>query len=133
MIAFNHEKVSNHVGPILLWSWVAFTTLYTLLSFGYPFIQAQQLDAARQTGYAQGVNETSQRALQSFSGNVFQNGQNEGQQIVVNQLLQELSNQYDAGCTEAIPVTVGTGSVGILSSACLQILTASGSAEAVSN
>lgn len=129
MIAFNHDKVSNHIGPVVLWSWVAFTSLYTLLSFGYPFIQAQQINTARQEGYVQGVNETSQRALQSFSGNVFQNGQSEGQQLVVNQLLQELSKQYEGGCTEVVPVTVGTGSIGILSAACLQMLTASGTLE----
>lgn len=74
----------------------------------------------------QGANEATQRALQSFSGNVFQNGQSEGQQLVVTQLVQALSQQLDGGCKDVVPVTIGTGSIGILSTACLQQLTASG-------
>lgn len=84
------------------------------------------MESARQTGYIQGANETAQQALQSFSGNVFQNGQNQGQQIMVNQLVQELTKQFEGGCTETVPVTIGTGSIGILSAACFQSLTASG-------
>lgn len=126
MITFNREKVALHAGPVVLWTWIAFTSFYTLLSFGYPYIQATQLESARQTGYIQGANEATQRALQSFSGNVFQNGQNEGQQLVVTQLVQALSQQLDGGCKDVVPVTIGTGSIGILSTACLQQLTASG-------
>jgi hypothetical protein len=110
-----------------LWTWIAFATFYTLLSFAYPFIQAKQLESARQTGYIQGANETTQAALQSFSGNVLQNGQAQGQQLVVNQLVQALTQQFEAGCKEPVPVPVGTGSIGILSTACYQSLTASGS------
>jgi hypothetical protein len=72
---FQREKLALHAGPVVLWTWIAFATFYTLLSFAYPFIQAKQLESARQTGYIQGANETTQAALQSFSGNVLQNGQ----------------------------------------------------------
>lgn len=106
MITFNREKVALHAGPVVLWTWVAFTSLYTFLSFAYPFIQAKEIESARQSGYIQGANETAQQALQSFSGNVFQNGQSQGQQLVVNQLLQALSSQFDGGCKEVIPVPV---------------------------
>ncbi|MFZ2255366.1 MAG: hypothetical protein WAW59_04850 [Patescibacteria group bacterium] len=126
MITFNREKVASHAAPVVLWTWIAFASFYTLASFAYPFIQATQLESARQTGYMQGANDASQRALQSFSGNVFQNGQNEGQQVVVAQLIQALSQQLEGGCKEVVPVTIGTGSIGILSTACLQQLTASG-------
>ena len=106
MISFDHQKATSHVGSIVLWVWIAFTSIYTLMSFGYPFIQAKQMESARQTGYAQGANETAQQALQSFSGNVFQNGQNQGQQLVINQLVQELGKQFESGCSELVPVTV---------------------------
>lgn len=55
----------------------------------------------------------------------------DGQQLVVSKLIQELSMQYEAGCTQAVPVTVGTGSIGILSSACLEVLASSGSKQPV--
>ena len=126
MTMFQREKLALHAGPVVLWTWIAFTSFYTLFSFGYPFIQAQQLESARQAGYIQWSNDTAQQALQSFSGNTFQNGQLQWQQIVVTQLLQELSKQLEGGCTEVVPVTVGTGSIGILSTACLQKLSASG-------
>lgn len=124
MVSFDYHKYTAKAGMVVLGTWIAFTTFYTLSSFIYPFIEAKQIADARQAGYVQGANETAQRALQSFSGNVFQNGQAQGQQIVVSQLLQELSKQYDGGCKEIVPVSVGTGSVGILSTACLQMLVA---------
>lgn len=77
MISFNREKLTPDLASVVLWSWIAFATIYTLISFGYPFIQAKQIDSARQAGYIQGSNDTAQQALQSFSGNVFQNGQNQ--------------------------------------------------------
>lgn len=126
MTFFQRDKIMIHAGPVVLWTWIAFTSFYTLLSFGYPLIQASQLESARQSGYVQWSNDTAQQALQSFSGNVFQNGQLQWQQIVVTQLLQELTKQLEGGCTEVVPVTVWTGSIGILSTACLQKLSASG-------
>lgn len=107
---------------ILLWVWIAFTTFYTLTSFAYPYVAATSINSAKQAGYLQGANEATQQALQSFSGNVFQNGQTAGQQATVMQLVQELSKQYETGCKDVVPVNVGTGSIGILSANCLQVL-----------
>ena len=131
MTVFNREKLVSHSASVLLGTWIAFTSFYTLLSFGYSFIQSTQLENARQTWYIQWSNDIAQRALQSFSGNVFQNWQMDGQQLVVGKLMQELSMQYEDGCTKAVPVTVGTGSIGILSTACLEMLAWSGSQQPV--
>ncbi len=116
MISFNQDKTLSQGGSVLLWTWVAFTTFYTLLSFAYPFIQSEKVNSARQSGYVQGVNETTQQALQTFSGNVFQNGYS----TAVNQLVDELAKQYEAGCEKEVPVTIGTGSIGVVSVPCLQ-------------
>ena len=53
MISFDHQKASSKLGPVILLVWVAFTSIYTVMSFGYPFIQAKQIESARQTGYIQ--------------------------------------------------------------------------------
>jgi hypothetical protein len=50
---FQREKLTLHIGTVVLWTWIVFTSFYTLFSFGYPFIQAQQLESARQSGYIQ--------------------------------------------------------------------------------
>ena len=120
MISFNQEKSLSHVGSVLLWTWVAFTSFYTLFSFAYPFIQKERISAAEQSGYVQGANAVTAQAMQSFSGNVFQNGYSSA----VTQLVQELEKQYNEGCQNAVPVNVGTGSIGLLSANCLQKLTA---------
>lgn len=85
-------------------------------------LQASKIQSAQQTGYAQGANAVSQQAMQSFSGNVFQNGYSSA----VTQLVTELAKQYEGGCTQAVPISVGTGSIGLLSADCLQKITASG-------
>jgi hypothetical protein len=124
MIATNRDRPLSHIGTILLWTWVAFTSFYTLFSFAYPFIQSQKIDMARQSGYNQWVNETTQQAFQSFSGNVFQNGYSSA----VTQLVNELAKQYEEWCQKEIPITVWTGSVGVVWLPCLQkILTTTAS------
>lgn len=116
MIATNRDRPLSHVGTILLWTWVWFTTFYTLLSFAYPYIQSGKVNTAFQNGRIQWVNEATQQALQSFSWNIFQNWYSSA----VNQLVNELAKQYDDGCQKEIPVTVGTGSIGVVSLPCLQ-------------
>ena len=56
------------------------------------------------------------QAMQTFSGNVFQNGYGKA----VLDLAGALETQVKGGCKEAVPVTIGTGSIGILSTVCLQ-------------
>ncbi len=122
MVNIDFQKYTAQSGPIVLWAWIAFTSFYTLMSFAYPFVEAKQVAVARETGYTQGANEATQAALASFSGNVFQNGQLQGQQLVVSQLIQELAKQYEGGCKEIVPVNIGTGSIGVLSTACYEQL-----------
>jgi hypothetical protein len=122
MFSFNHKEVTASAGSALVWTWIAFASFYTLFSLFFPMLQASKIQAAQQAGYAQGANTVSQQAMQSFSGNVFQNGYSSA----VTQLVTELAKQYEGGCTQAVPVSVGTGSIGLLSADCLQKITASG-------
>ena len=122
MFSFNREKLNASAGPVVLWTWIAFASFYTLMSLFYPVLQASKIQAAQQAGYAQGANAVGQQAMQSFSGNVFQNGYSSA----VTQLVTELAKQYEGGCTQAVPISVGTGSIGLLSADCLQKITASG-------
>jgi hypothetical protein len=122
MFSFNREKAAASAGSAILWAWVVFTSLFTLYSLFFGVLQSSKIQAAQQSGYAQGANAVSQQAMQSFSGNVFQNGYSSA----VSQLVGELAKQYEGGCTQAVPVSVGTGSIGLLSADCLQKITASG-------
>jgi hypothetical protein len=122
MFSFNHKEVTASAGSALVWTWVAFASFYTLYSLFFGVLQASKIQEAQQAGFAQGANTVSQQAMQSFSGNVFQNGYSSA----VTQLVTELAKQYEGGCTQAVPVSVGTGSIGLLSADCLQKITASG-------
>lgn len=122
MFSFNREQASASAGSAIVWTWVAFASFYTLYSLFFGVLQSSKIQAAQQAGYTQGANAVSQQAMQSFSGNVFQNGYSSA----VTQLVGELAKQYEGGCTQAVPVSVGTGSIGLLSADCLQRITASG-------
>lgn len=108
------------VGKTLAVAWVLFTSLFFLYFVSYPLIERSKLDAAAQVGYNNGYGAAVNMAMSSFSGNVLQNGYNNGYGTAVTQLAQALEKQYQDGCTEAVPVTIGTGSVGIVSVDCLQ-------------
>ena len=98
--------------------WFIFTTLYFLLSITIPMIagkvQSDLIVRAQIQGHNQGVAD----AMQSLSGNVFQNGY----VSAVGQLVGALDKQIADGCKEPVPVQIGTGSVGIMSIPCLQKL-----------
>lgn len=64
----------------------------------------------------QGQQEGYNLAMQSLSGNVFQNGYTNA----IGQLVGALGKQINDGCKDAVPVQIGTGSVGIVSVPCLQ-------------
>lgn len=53
--------------------------------------------------------------MQTFSGNVFQNGYGKA----VLDLASALDAQVKGGCKEAVPVTIGSGSLGIINTACI--------------
>ena len=91
MFSFNHKEVTASAGSALVWTWVAFASFYTLYSLFFGVLQSSKLQAAEQAGYAQGANAVSQQAMQSFSGNVFQNGYSSA----VTQLVGELAKQYE--------------------------------------
>ena len=79
---------------------MAFTTLYTLFSFGYPFVVSQSQTSALNAS--------------------FQNGQTSGYNTAFGQLGQALTQQFNDGCKQPVPVNVGgSGAVGIVSIDCL--------------
>ncbi len=120
---FNKEFFSLcTVSKVVAYAWVFFVTVYFLASVSYPYLNEKNLTAAYANGRAAGQQETYNAAMQTFSGNTFQNGQQIGAKETVGQLLDLLGKQYDAGCKDAIPVPLpnGTGSVGILSVPCYQ-------------
>jgi 4-diphosphocytidyl-2C-methyl-D-erythritol kinase len=85
-------------------------------SLFFPVLQSSKIQAAQQAGYAQGANVVSQQAMQSFSGNVFQNGYAKA----YGEIGQALVAQYNDGCKQAIPLNVGgSGAIGIVSIDCL--------------
>lgn len=98
--------------------WFIFTTLYFLLSITVPMItgkiQADLITRAQIQGHNQGMAD----AMQSLSGNVYQNGY----VSAIGQLVGALDKQITDGCKEPVPVQIGTGSVGIMSIPCLQKL-----------
>lgn len=72
---FNRQAIGNlTIGGALVLAWVFFTTIYFLLSVGYPFVVGKTQSAAILTAQQQGYNTAVNQAMQTFSGNVFQNG-----------------------------------------------------------
>lgn len=108
------------VGKTVTAAWVLFTSLFFLYSISYPVLEKSKLDAVSQSAYTNGYNTAANQAMASFSGNTLQNGYNNGYGTAVLQLTQALAKQYEGGCTEAVPVTVGSGSIGVVSIDCLQ-------------
>jgi hypothetical protein len=127
---FSKESVASlSIGTLIGSAWVIFTTVYFLLSLTYPYIQSAQINGADQNGYNRGFTTASNAAMASFSGNVFQNGFG----TAVGQLGQALTKQIADGCKDAIPVTIGTGSIGIVNAGCLQTPAATPGAPAPAN
>lgn len=108
------------VGKAVTAAWVFFTSLFFLYSISYPLLEKSKLEAATQAAYTNGYTTAANQAMASFSGNLLQNGYNNGYGTAVLQLAQALAKQYEGGCTEAVPVTVGSGSIQIVSVDCLQ-------------
>lgn len=111
---FNHECLSTTVvTKAITWAWVFVTSVYFIGSFAYPYLDQKNLTAAYANGRAAGQQETYNAAMQTFSGNTFQNGQKVGSTETITQLVNMLGKQIDGGCKEAIPVPLpnGTGSV----------------------
>ncbi len=115
------------VGKVVTAAWVLFTSLFFLYSVAFPVLEKQKLDSATQVGYVNGYQTAANQAMSSLSGNTFQNGQNNGYGTAILQLAQALASQYNEGCAKAVPVTIGSGSVGILSVDCLQKVANGGS------
>lgn len=101
-------------------AWVLFTTLFFLFFTLFPVIESAKVNSAMQEGYNKGFGDAITQASASFSGNVLQNGYNNGFGTAVMQLAKALEDQYTQGCKEPVPVTIGTGSVGIVSVNCFQ-------------
>ncbi len=114
---FNHQAVGNiTIGGLIIMAWVFFTSVYFFLSVGYPFVVGKTQSVAIATAQQQGYNTAVSQAMQTFSGNVFQNGYGKA----VLDLATALDAQVKGGCKEAVPVTIGTGAIGIINTACIQ-------------
>lgn len=104
-------------GKLAVYVWVGFTTLYFLVSVSVPFLVQRTQASLLQNAQIQGYNTAMNQAMQTFSGNVYQNGYN----TAFLQLGEALSKQMTDGCKDAVPLNVGgSGAIGILSTACLQ-------------
>jgi hypothetical protein len=113
---FNRQAIGNiTVWGALILAWVFFTTVYFLLSIGYPLVIGKTQSAALANAQQQGYNVAVSQAMQTFSGNVFQNGYGKA----VLDLATALQAQVEGGCKEAVPVTIGSGSLGIINVACI--------------
>lgn len=117
------------VGKVVVGAWVLFTTFFFLYSVSYPILETTKLTSATQAGYNNGFQAAAGQAMASMSGNALQNGYNNGYGTAIMQLAQALSTQYSEGCQKAVPVTIGSGSVGIVSVDCLQKVAASASGQ----
>lgn len=114
---FNRQAIGNiTIGGLIVMAWVFFTSVYFFLSVGYPFVIGKTQSAALSTAQQQGYNSAVSQAMQTFSGNVFQNGYGKA----VLDLAAALDTQVKNGCKEAVPVTIGTGAIGIINTACIQ-------------
>jgi hypothetical protein len=118
---------SPGVSTILLWVWIGITSLYFFGSIIYTAYTSQnlkqedQINKQVQAAYANGYNAAVADALKSFSGNAFQNGQNNGYLTAFMNLGQALSAQVTDGCKQVIPINLGTGTtMGVVNVACLQ-------------
>lgn len=125
---FDQTQVkSQSIGMILLWVWVAFTSLYLFVSVAYPYINKTTVESTAVTAYQNGYNAAVSDALKSFSGNAYQNGKNEGYLTAFINLGQALNAQVTDGCQQVIPIQLGTGvTMGVVNVACLQQPTGSG-------
>lgn len=113
---FNRQAIGNlTVGGVLVGAWIFFTSVYFFLSIGYPLVIGKTQAAAIATAQQQGYNTAVGQAMQTFSGNVFQNGYGKA----VLDLATALDAQVKGGCKEAVPVTIGSGSIGIINTACI--------------
>lgn len=112
------ENIS--VGKAITAAWVFTVSVFFLYSIFFPFLESAKISAATQAGYNNGYSAAATQAMASFSGNTLQNGYNNGYGTAILQLAQALSAQYEGGCQEPVPVTIGSGSVGVVSVDCLQ-------------
>ena len=113
---FNRQAIGGlTVGGVLVGAWIFFTSVYFFLSVGYPFVIGKTQSAALANAQQQGYNSAVTQAMQTFSGNVFQNGYGKA----VLDLATALQAQVAGGCKEAVPVTIGTGSLGVINTACI--------------
>lgn len=118
---FNKETLKEiSFAKTLGLAWVLFTTLFFLFSVLFPVIESGKVNSAMQLGYNNGAKDALAQATASFSGNVLQNGYNNGYGTAIMQLGKALQDQYVQGCKEPVPVTIGTGSVNIVSVDCFQ-------------
>ena len=118
------------VGKMVTAAWVIFTSLFFLYSVSYPILEGTKLQSATTAGFNNGFNTAANQAMASMSGNALQNGYNNGYGTAIMQLAQALTTQYAEGCQKPVPVTIGTGSVGIVSIDCLQKVAASATGQA---
>ncbi len=88
------------VSRAVAWAWVVFTTLFFLLYLAAPYLIER--------------NQT-----QALNG-AYQNGQINGYNTAFTQLGDVLDKQVKGGCKEAIPVNVGSGTLGVVNTACLK-------------
>ncbi len=65
--------------------------------------------------------------MQTFSGNVFQNGYGKA----VLDLASALDAQFQGGCKEIVPIQIGSGALGIVNVACIQQAAAGSGAQTV--
>ena len=113
---FNHQNISNvSITGVIIIAWVFFTSVYFFLSVVYPFVIGKTQALALQTAQKQGYDTAVGQAMQTLSGNVFQNGYGKA----VLDLASALDAQVKGGCKEAVPVTIGSGSLGIINTACI--------------
>jgi preprotein translocase subunit SecY len=118
---FSSSCVSLEKTPILvLWIFIAFSIFYTCFSFGYPYIQADQLQNARTAAYNNGYQAASNDAMRTLSGETLKNGYNNGYTTAFVSIGKALMEQYKGGCKEAVPLTFGgSGAIGIVSIDCI--------------
>jgi hypothetical protein len=113
---FSRDRLSQFTASgALVIAWIIFTSLYFLISVTYPFIVGKTQSAAIQQAQVQGYNSAVSQAMQTFSGNVFQNGYGKA----VLDLATALDAQVKNGCKEAVPVQIGSGALGIVNVACI--------------
>jgi hypothetical protein len=73
MFSRDHFPQITASGALVV-AWIFFTSLYFLFSVSYPYVVGKTQSAAIQAAQVQGYNTAVSQAMQTFSGNVFQNG-----------------------------------------------------------